>query len=256
MELADRSLHDLLCQYRDAGLPGVPRAELLRYFEEVAEVLDLLNQEHGLQHLDVKPRNLFLVGRHVKVGDFGLVNSLAEMSGSTPSALQMGAGTPLYAAPECFLGKITLFTDQYSLAITYHELLTGAPPFLGKNFRQMALQHMQAEPDLDRLSAADRGRWVGRWPRTRASGSRPAPPSSRRCGRARSARPSARRRPRRACRSRPPAPTSPSSIWRPRPSSPIAWNPATSLPRKPPARRAKSAPPGRPRRSLRARPRW
>ena len=90
MELADRSLHDLLCQYRDAGLPGVPRAELLRYFEEVAEVLDLLNQEHGLQHLDVKPRNLFLVGRHVKVGDFGLVNSLAEMSGSTPSAANGG----------------------------------------------------------------------------------------------------------------------------------------------------------------------
>ena len=156
MELADRSLHDLLCECRDAGLPGVPRAELLRYFEETAEVLDLLNQEHGLQHLDVKPRNLFLVGRHVKVGDFGLVNSLAEMSGSTPSALQVGAGTPLYAAPESFLGKITLYTDQYSLAITYHELLTGAPPFLGKNFRQVALQHMQAEPDLGQLPAADR----------------------------------------------------------------------------------------------------
>ena len=156
MELADRSLHDLLCQYRAAGLPGVPRAELLRYFEEAAEVLDLLNQEHGLQHLDVKPRNLFLVGRHVKVGDFGLVNSLAELSGVKPSAVQMGVGTPLYAAPECFLGKITLFTDQYSLAITYHELLTGEPPFLGKNFRQVALQHMQAEPDLGRLPACDR----------------------------------------------------------------------------------------------------
>ena len=165
MELADRSLHDLLCQYRDAGLPGVPRAELLRYFEEAAEVLDVLNQEHGLQHLDVKPRNLFLVGRHVKVGDFGLVNSLAEMSGSTPSALQMGAGTPVYAAPECFLGKITLFTDQYSLAITYHELLTGEPPFLGKNFRQLALQHMQAEPDLGLLPASDRAALARRWPR-------------------------------------------------------------------------------------------
>jgi serine/threonine protein kinase len=156
MELADRSLHDLLGECRAAGLPGIPRVELLRYLEETAEVLDLLNQEHGLQHLDVKPRNLFLVGRHVKVGDFGLVNSLAELSGSTPSALQMGAGTPLYAAPECFLGRVTLFSDQYSLAIAYHELLTGEPPFVGKNFRQVALQHMQAEPDLGRLPAADR----------------------------------------------------------------------------------------------------
>ncbi|HVS34512.1 MAG TPA: protein kinase [Gemmataceae bacterium] len=155
MELADRSLHDLLGECQAAGLPGVPRTELLRYFEEAAEVLDLLNQEHALQHLDVKPRNLFLVGRHVKVGDFGLVNSLAEMSGVAPSALQMGAGTPLYAAPECFLGRMSLFSDQYSLAIAYCELLTGATPFTGKNFRQMALQHMQAEPDLGQLSASD-----------------------------------------------------------------------------------------------------
>jgi serine/threonine protein kinase len=45
------------------------------YLNEVAEVLDVLNHEHGLQHLDVKPRNLFLVGRHVQVADFGLLAS-------------------------------------------------------------------------------------------------------------------------------------------------------------------------------------
>ena len=170
MELADRSLHDLLHEYRESGLVGVPRAELLRYLGEAADALDVLNQEYGLQHLDVKPRNLFLVGRHVKVGDFGLVNSLAELSGSTPCATQMGAVTPLYAAPESFLGKVTLFSDQYSLAITYHELLVGAPPFTGKNFRQLALQHLQAEPDLGRLPPADRpvvARALAKEPRAR-----------------------------------------------------------------------------------------
>ena len=156
MELADCSLHDLLIQYRAAGEPGVPRDELLRYFAEAAEALDVLNQEHGLQHLDVKPRNLFLLGRHVKVADFGLVSSLAELSGSSPHAVQMGGVTPVYASPESFLGQITLFSDQYSLAITYHELLVGEPPFAGKNFRQLALQHMQAEPDVGRLPEADR----------------------------------------------------------------------------------------------------
>ncbi len=123
MELADRSLHDLLVEYQAAGKPGVPRAELLRYFAEAAEALDLLNLEHGLQHLDVKPRNLFLVGRHVKVADFGLVSSLAELSGNAPHAVQMGGVTPVYASPESFFGAITLFSDQYSLAITYVELL-------------------------------------------------------------------------------------------------------------------------------------
>jgi serine/threonine protein kinase len=155
MELADRSLHDLLEENRAAGRAGVPREELLRYFAETAEVLDLLNQEHGLQHLDIKPRNLFLVGRHIKVADFGLVNSVAEMTGSA-NAVAMAGATPVYAAPESFLGKITSFSDQYSLAIAYHELLVGEPPFVGKNFRQLALQHMQAEANLSRLPEADR----------------------------------------------------------------------------------------------------
>src|SRR5262245_61690264 len=75
-ELADRSLHEVLLYYQKAGLPGIPRGELLGYLREAAEVLDLMNQQHGLQHLDVKPRNLFLVSSHVKVADFGLVNSL------------------------------------------------------------------------------------------------------------------------------------------------------------------------------------
>src|SRR5581483_289642 len=66
MELADKSLQDLLEMYRSKGRPGIPRDELLAYMEETAEVLDLMNQEHNLQHLDIKPRNLFLVGRHIK----------------------------------------------------------------------------------------------------------------------------------------------------------------------------------------------
>ena len=34
---------------------------------------------------------------------------------------------------ETFRGRLTLFSDQYSLAITYQELLTGTLPFTGKN---------------------------------------------------------------------------------------------------------------------------
>src|SRR5262249_31777346 len=128
-ELADRSLHDLFVECRQAGLDGVPRGELLSYLREAAEALDLLNQEHGLEHLDVKPHNLFLVGRHVKVADFGLVNSLAEAQGGSAT---LGALTPLYAAPETFHGRVSLFSDQFSLAMTYAEMLTGALPWTAK----------------------------------------------------------------------------------------------------------------------------
>src|SRR4029079_2330406 len=54
MELADHSLWDRFKECRAQGLPGIPRAELLRYMEEAAEALDLMNSEYQLQHLDIK----------------------------------------------------------------------------------------------------------------------------------------------------------------------------------------------------------
>jgi serine/threonine protein kinase len=150
-ELADQNLHELCEQYLARGVAGIPREELLGYLQEVAEVLDLLNQKFDLQHLDVKPRNLFLVSNHVKVADFGLVNSLADAV-----TAKLNAVTPLYAAPELFLGKLSRHCDQYSLGIAYQELLTGTLPFTGKNLRQLLLQHTQDDPNLTPLPAHDR----------------------------------------------------------------------------------------------------
>lgn len=151
-ELADQNLHELLQKFRALGKTGVPREELLTYLREAAEVLDLMNLKFDLQHLDIKPRNLFLVSNHVKVADFGLVSSMAGAGGK----IQLGAITPLYASPELFQGKLSRHCDQYSLAIVYQELLTGSLPFAGRNSRQLLMQHTQAEPDLSALSAADR----------------------------------------------------------------------------------------------------
>jgi hypothetical protein len=152
MELADRSLHDLFVECQNAGMIGIPRDDLLRYLRDTAEALDHMNEKHGLQHLDVKPRNLFLVGDRVKVADFGLVKHLERQSASG----LLGGVTPLYAPPETFNGKISERTDQYSLAIVYMELLTGQRPFNGKNVRQLAQQHLRDEPDLRALPEAER----------------------------------------------------------------------------------------------------
>lgn len=151
MELAEGNLLERAQHYRQAGRPGIPRTELLHYLSEAAEVLDLLQTQYGLQHLDIKPHNLFLVGGHIKVGDFGLVRRLAAGDSS-----QIGAVTPLYAAPEVFLGQPSPQSDQYSLAIVYQELLTGQLPFSGACARQLLLAHTQGEPDLHPLPEADR----------------------------------------------------------------------------------------------------
>src|SRR5262245_42523866 len=152
MELADMSLHDRLVACQQSGLKGIPRDELLGYMRDSADGLDHLNEKHNLQHLDVKPRNLFIVGGRVKVADFGLVKTLERQSSS---GLMAGV-TPIYAAPETFGGKISKHSDQYSLAIVYMELLTGQRPYNGKNIRALALQHVSEEPDLTAIPEHDR----------------------------------------------------------------------------------------------------
>jgi serine/threonine protein kinase len=165
MELADRNLWDRFKECRARGLPGIPREELLGYMDETAEALDLMNGHYQLQHLDIKPQNLFLVYQHVKVADFGLVKDLEGMQASVT-----GGVTPVYAAPETFDGWVSRFCDQYSLAIVYQELLTGQRPFNGTNVRQLILQHLQMEPVLSPLPPADQpiiGRALSKSPEER-----------------------------------------------------------------------------------------
>ena len=126
-ELAEASLRDRYDQCRAEGKEGIPREDLLAYLRDAADALDYMGERFSLQHPDVKPENLLLVGGRVKVGDFGLVKDMQDATVSL-----MGGLTPIYAVPEVFDGHPSLHSDQYSLAIVYQEMLTGALPFPGR----------------------------------------------------------------------------------------------------------------------------
>lgn len=149
-ELAESCLKERFEQCRREGLPGIPRDELLAYLRDAADVLDYLYEKHSLQHLDVKPENLLLVGNHIKVADFGLLRSLDDMSKSVLAGL-----TPLYSPPEVLAGRPSRHSDQYSLAIVFQEMLTGEPPFAGRTTAQLAAQHLHSPPNLSTLPACD-----------------------------------------------------------------------------------------------------
>ena len=150
-ELADTCLREHFAEYRDRGEHGLPREKLLGYLSNVAEALDYISDEHSLQHLDIKPENLLLVGSHAKLADFGLVKSVHESQQHS----MMDSLTPTYAAPELFDGRPSRTSDQYSLAVVYQELLTGIRPFSGKTTAQLASQNIGRRPNISPLPIND-----------------------------------------------------------------------------------------------------
>ena len=66
MELADRQTSGPVSRVPGVRAAGIP--DELAYFADAAEGSDMIAAKYELQHLDVKPANLFRFAGHVKVG--------------------------------------------------------------------------------------------------------------------------------------------------------------------------------------------
>ncbi|MET4165124.1 MULTISPECIES: protein kinase domain-containing protein [Gordonia] len=104
----------------------------------------------GLLHRDVKPANILLQGvggpePRVLLADFGIAKSEQDVSHLTSTNVFLG--TVAYAAPEQLLGDpVDARADQYALAATVFELLTGRPPFQGAGTASIIAGHLQSMP--------------------------------------------------------------------------------------------------------------
>ena len=119
-------------QFPDRRVPMVQALDVAR---QMAAALDYAHGRHTL-HLDVNPTNVMVETRPdgklvVRILNFGLsaaIRSAMEYVSHYDCGVQ---GVRPYTAPDQFNGyRLGPAVDQYSLAVVFHELITGEVPFV------------------------------------------------------------------------------------------------------------------------------
>lgn len=135
-------------------IPGQTLKDLIRRegFLTVSEtlrittqILDALDHAHrnGIVHRDIKPQNIMLDGKRVKVADFGIARSVGT---ATIEYTEKVLGTAHYFSPEQARGiPAGARSDLYSLGVVMYEMLTGRLPFTGETPVSVAMKHINGD---------------------------------------------------------------------------------------------------------------
>jgi serine/threonine-protein kinase len=162
-----REVVQRLEQGNEFDVRDYPLQRLLNIFRQVCHAVHFAHAR-GVVHRDLKPDNVML-GEfgEVLVTDWGLARAtgndvVTHMSLRGGDRLKAGqtVGTPSYMPPEQAQGKhdeVDERSDIYALGATLYELLTLAPPFLGRNHAETMVQLM------DRSFLPPRERAPERW---------------------------------------------------------------------------------------------
>ena len=128
---------------REGELP-VPVA--LRLGREIAEALGYAHKR-GIVHRDIKPANILLHEGHALVADFGIARAV-DAEGEAITRTGLAIGTPQYMSPEQATGAkdIDARTDIYALGAVLYEMLTGEPPFTGRNAQAVVSRSLTEAP--------------------------------------------------------------------------------------------------------------
>lgn len=115
---------DLFCLLKEQSDGRFPMDQCIKWFGEMLDLLIVLHrQDPPIIHRDIKPSNIMLDKRGVLyLVDFGFARAL------DPKGAMTRVGTYGYASPEHYSGNFSPTSDIFSLAATFHHLLTGEGP--------------------------------------------------------------------------------------------------------------------------------
>lgn len=128
----------------------MPLSEAIGYILNICDAAGYAHQR-GLIHRDIKPANIMLDqhGQAILM-DFGIVKIAGGEKHTETGAV---VGTALYMPPELVVGETpNPRSDEYSLAITLFEALSGRPPFEADSAMTLMMMHLNNPvPDLREL---------------------------------------------------------------------------------------------------------
>jgi mitogen-activated protein kinase 15 len=178
----DRDIY-LVFEFMETDLHAVIRANILEGIHKqyvMYQLFKSLKYLHTaeLLHRDIKPSNLLLNSEcHVKLADFGLARSVAQLhteDGSNPILTDYVA-TRWYRAPEILLGstKYTFGVDMWSAGCILGELLAGRPIFPGTSTmnqldRILEVTGHPSQDDVDAIESPFAATMLESLPKTRA----------------------------------------------------------------------------------------
>ncbi len=135
--------HTLSAEVKDKKPMDVERAKKFTY--DVCSGMESAH-EANVVHRDLKPNNILINEESIlKIVDFG-VAAATQSTDTKLTKTGLLVGTPTYMAPEQVLGKeVDERTDIYSLGAIMYEMLTGRPPYSGKDSMSIMYQHVQGK---------------------------------------------------------------------------------------------------------------
>ncbi|MBI5960147.1 MAG: serine/threonine protein kinase, partial [Chloroflexi bacterium] len=152
--LTGGTLEDRLMSRAEQNKPLPSLGEASSLMKQLASALDYAHNR-GVIHRDIKPSNIMFDDQGIAyIVDFGIAKLVESSTSYTSSGSPIG--TPMYMPPEQWRSEtLRPAADQYALAVTLYQMLTGRLPFEATTPYGLLHKHLNEDPTPPQSFRAD-----------------------------------------------------------------------------------------------------